>query len=151
MKTRSVLMSSAGALVATLTFTLLPVQVNAFQGTAAASPWAISAALAEASRIEPRAPFGGCYRIEWERRSASTIRIYAFSDDLASYLGWGNYGLLWITIHDRNSKLKYSGTHNVSTYRQFDQNFSAVAGDRVTTTLTNDNNTQTLCSGGAWV
>ncbi len=30
MKTRSVLMSSAGALVATLTFTLLPVQVNAF-------------------------------------------------------------------------------------------------------------------------
>lgn len=101
--------------------------------------------------FEPQRPFGTCGRIEWERRSPSEVRIFAFSDDLAYYLGWGNYGLLWITIHDANLNLKYDGAHNVSSLRQFDQTFTAYKGWRISISITNDTNTRTICSGGATV
>lgn len=104
-----------------------------------------------ATGFEPQRPFGTCGRIEWERRSSSQVRIFAFSDDIAYYLGWGNYGLLWITIHDANLNLKYEGAHNLSSHRQFDQPFTAYAGWRISISITNDKNTRTICSGGSWV
>lgn len=99
----------------------------------------------------PPAPYPRCDRIEYQRRDIDTIRIYAFSDDLRAYLGPGKYGLLWISIHDANGNLKYSGSHNVSSYRQFDQDFTAYKGWQVTMSLTNDKNTVTLCTGRSWV
>lgn len=102
--------------------------------------------------VEPRAPFGRCSIIHWERKSTTTIRIYAFSDDLKKYFPVDDpYGLLWITIHDTNGNLTYSESHNVSRWQQFDQTFPARKGYRVSVSLTNDINTVTLCTGGATV
>lgn len=101
---------------------------------------------------ESQAPFGQCDFIKWQRKSATTVRIYAFSDDLKTYFPPDDpYGLLWITIHDADLNLKYEGTHNVSRYRQFDQTFTAHRGWRISVSLTDDENTRTLCAGGAWV
>ncbi len=98
------------------------------------------------------APYGGCDFIEWRRKSATTIRIYAFSDDLKKYFPPDDpYGLLWITIWDANHNLKYDGKHNVSRYRQFDQTFTARRGWHTRVAMTNDENTRTICAGSARV
>jgi hypothetical protein len=82
-------------------------------------------------------------------KSTGTVRIYAFSDDLKTLIPYNDpYALLNVAIHDQNLNLRHEGSYNVSRWSQFDHNFTAYPGWRISISLVDaDDQYPTYCSG----
>lgn len=89
-----------------------------------------------------------CSGMYWERKSSSTVRLWAPSATVRKYLGTGVYGLVWVTVHDSRNRLVDSGRYNASRHMGFDFRVSAPRNSYVAISLTNDSNTSTKCRAG---
>lgn len=88
-----------------------------------------------------------CSGVEWSPQSSTRVRVFATGTTVAQYIGHPRVGLVWVTVHEPNGDLRYSGTYNASSTTGADFTVPGSSGDQITISISDDDNTRTLCRG----
>jgi len=114
--------------------------------TSTASAVAVTPSTASATSVL-NIPY--CEGIEWEREpGADQVRVFALGSTIARYLGHPEVGLIWVSVHEADGTLIYSSTFNASSTTGADFRVPGEPGDRISISLTDDDNIVTACRGG---
>lgn len=112
----------------------------------ATPPSAAGTTTVPTSDVTIQAPFGGCNGFAWLVLNRSEVRIYASSDTVRARLEGREYGLLWVNILNSNRVSQQHGAYNLSSHAPFRNVFTVKNNWYMSISVTDDDNTVTLCS-----
>lgn len=110
---------------------------------------AIASTVPAAQTTSPSAEFNVpyCSGVQWSQSSSTQVRVFATGSTIRQYIGHPRVGLVWTTVHRPDGSLRYSGAHNASSTTGTDFRVPGRTGDQITISISDDDNTRTLCPG----